>query len=132
MFLKNAWYVAAQSDAIGKSLTSLKILGEDILFYRNTIGDVVALEDACPHRKLPLSMGRLLGDTVQCGYHGLTFDCSGRCVNAPPQPVQPMPSPAEQKLMNQVSCSLSLSLSLSLSSLCICLLTYRIGLRSRR
>ena len=85
MFLKNAWYVAAQSDSISKSLTSLKILGDNVLFYRNTAGGIVALEDACPHRKLPLSMGRLLGDSVQCGYHGLTFDCSGHCVNAPTQ-----------------------------------------------
>src|SRR5690606_5143177 len=46
-------------------------------------GEVVALEDACPHRKLPLSMGRLHDDTIECGYHGLTFDCSGACVRAP-------------------------------------------------
>ena len=45
----------------------------------------MALEDACPHRKLPLSHGRLLDDRVECGYHGLTFDCSGNCVHAPTQ-----------------------------------------------
>ena len=42
-----------------------------------------ALEDACPHRKLPLSKGRLTGGTVECSYHGLTYDCSGACVRAP-------------------------------------------------
>jgi phenylpropionate dioxygenase-like ring-hydroxylating dioxygenase large terminal subunit len=44
---------------------------------------VAALEDACPHRKLPLSMGRVKGDTIECGYHGLTVDCSGACAQVP-------------------------------------------------
>ena len=84
-FLENAWYVVAQSGEIDHQLQSIKILGDDVLFYRNSKHDVVALEDACPHRKLPLSMGKLVGDAVQCGYHGLTFDSAGKCINAPTQ-----------------------------------------------
>lgn len=83
MFLKNAWYVAANDHEIGRRLHASRILGEDVVMYRTLAGDVVALQDACPHRKLPLSMGRLLEDTVECGYHGLIFDCSGNCVRAP-------------------------------------------------
>ena len=85
MFIRNAWYVAGWGEEFGHSLRSLKILDEDIVFYRTTDGTPVALEDACPHRKLPLSMGRLNGDLVECGYHGLTFDASGGCVRAPTQ-----------------------------------------------
>ena len=84
-FLENAWYVAAQAQRIDESLQSLTLLGAPLLFYRDTRGQVVALEDACPHRKLPLSMGRRVGDAVQCGYHGLTFDAGGRCIGAPTQ-----------------------------------------------
>ena len=84
-FLENAWYVVAQSQQISHQLLSLKLLGEQLLFYRDSESRVVALEDACPHRKLPLSMGKLKGDTVQCGYHGLTFDACGKCVDAPTQ-----------------------------------------------
>ena len=51
--------------------------------YRNSAGAIVALEDACPHRKLPLSKGRRKGDDVECGYHGLTFNLTGQCVRAP-------------------------------------------------
>ncbi len=76
MFLRNTWYVAARSDEIGEALKPMKILGERIVFYRQADGAPVALEDACPHRKLPLSMGRREGDLVVCGYHGLTFDCT--------------------------------------------------------
>ena len=52
-------------------------------FSARRSGELVALEDACPHRKLPLSKGRIKGDTVECGYHGLTFNCVGQCVWAP-------------------------------------------------
>ena len=85
VFLQNAWYVAARSDDIGTELKPIRMLGDDLLFYRLDTGGVVALEDACPHRKLPLSMGKRVGDHVQCGYHGLTFDACGRCVAAPTQ-----------------------------------------------
>lgn len=83
MFLKNAWYVAAWSDEIAEELQQVKVLGEKICIYRNSDGHVVAMEDACPHRKLPLSKGRIKDGNVECGYHGLTFDCSGQCVWAP-------------------------------------------------
>jgi phenylpropionate dioxygenase-like ring-hydroxylating dioxygenase large terminal subunit len=83
MFLRNAWYVAAWDKDIGGGLVAATILGEAIVMYRKRDGHVTALEDACPHRKLPLSMGRLKGDEVECGYHGLTFDCSGACVRSP-------------------------------------------------
>lgn len=83
MFLKNAWYVAAWGHEITDSLKQIVVLNEKICIYRNSAGEIVALEDACPHRKLPLSKGRIRGDMVECGYHGLTFDCSGKCTSAP-------------------------------------------------
>ncbi|MCO6058485.1 aromatic ring-hydroxylating dioxygenase subunit alpha [Pseudomonas sp. MOB-449] len=83
MFLRNAWYVAATETELGDELLALTILGERVVLYRKTDGTPVALEDACPHRKLPLSMGRRQGDQLECGYHGLTFDCTGSCVKAP-------------------------------------------------
>ncbi|OCW59654.1 aromatic ring-hydroxylating dioxygenase subunit alpha [Hoeflea olei] len=83
MFVKNAWYVAALAPEVGRSLTQVRILGENVLLYRREDGVAIALEDACPHRKLPLSMGRLIGDEVECGYHGLRFDCAGVCTRVP-------------------------------------------------
>ena len=85
MFLKNCWYVGAWSHDIGQTLVARTLLNEKLVMYRQQDGNVVALEDACPHRKLPLSKGRLLGDIVECGYHGMQFDCSGNCVAAPTQ-----------------------------------------------
>ncbi|CAN7217820.1 Rieske 2Fe-2S domain-containing protein [Paraburkholderia sp. SIMBA_054] len=86
MFLRNAWYVAAWDADVTHKLMPVTILGEPVVLYRREDGTPVALEDACPHRKLPLSMGKLIGDQVECGYHGLTFDCEGACVRAPGSP----------------------------------------------
>jgi vanillate O-demethylase monooxygenase subunit len=83
MFLKNAWYVAAWGDEITRDLQQIVVLDQKICVFRTEDGEIIALEDACPHRKLPLSQGRIKGDTVECGYHGLTFDCAGQCVWAP-------------------------------------------------
>ena len=74
-FLYDSWYVAGWSSDFEHSLTPLKILGEQVVIFRTDKGVAVALEDACPHRKLPLSHGRLHADRIECGYHGLTFDC---------------------------------------------------------
>ena len=84
-YLCNAWYVAAWSDdlADGK-LLARTILKEPIVLYRKADGSPAALQDRCPHRFAPLSMGKILpGDRVQCPYHGLEFDQSGACVLNP-------------------------------------------------
>ncbi|PCH74150.1 MAG: (2Fe-2S)-binding protein [Rhodobacteraceae bacterium] len=85
MFLRNCWYVAGWSKDFDRSLKAETYLGENVVLYRCENGDPVALENACPHRKLPLSQGNLIGDTVECGYHGLRFNCAGACVAAPTQ-----------------------------------------------
>jgi len=85
MYLRNCWYVAGWSRDVGQTLKPVTILGERIVLYRAADGHVCALEDACPHRKLPLSKGTLKDDRIVCGYHGLTFDGRGACVAAPTQ-----------------------------------------------
>lgn len=84
-FVKNAWYVAGWSRDFGDDLKKVTIVDQNMVMYRTSEGNVVALEDRCPHRLLPLSKGRRIGDDVQCGYHGMTFDCSGKCVRIPGQ-----------------------------------------------
>lgn len=83
VFLKNAWYVAAREQDLAHGLFPTRVLGEEVVLYRTESGDSVALQDACPHRKLPLSMGRLMGDQIECGYHGLVFDRMGHCTRIP-------------------------------------------------
>lgn len=82
-YLRNAWYVAAWSSEVGRELLERTILEEPIVLYRRENGEAVAIGNACPHRLAPLSMGKLVGDTVQCPYHGLRYDSSGACVLNP-------------------------------------------------
>ena len=84
-FPLNAWYAAAWSHEVGRELAARTICGNAVVLYRRTDGIVAALEDACWHRLLPLSMGRLKGDEVMCGYHGLVFNSAGRCTFMPAQ-----------------------------------------------
>jgi vanillate O-demethylase monooxygenase subunit len=86
MLLRNAWYVAARSTDVGRSLLSRTICNVPVLFYRTEQQQVVAMEDYCPHRGVPLSLGALVGNCVRCGYHGLVFDETGRCTRIPSQP----------------------------------------------
>lgn len=88
-FVRNAWYVAGWAAELDRSLARRTILGEEIVLFRKENGEPAALADMCPHRLLPLSLGRLKGDTVECGYHGLTFDGTGACVRAPTQDTIP-------------------------------------------
>lgn len=85
MFLRNHWYVAASETEIGRKPLARTIMNEPIVFYRKEDGSPVAFEDRCAHRHLPLSMGKLVGDRLQCYYHGLQFGPDGRCVRIPGQ-----------------------------------------------
>jgi vanillate O-demethylase monooxygenase subunit len=89
MFLRNFWYVAGYDHEVGRRLLGRIILGEPVVLYRLEDGTAVALEDRCAHRHLPLSMGTLVGDTLQCRYHGLRYDRGGACVRVPGQDAIP-------------------------------------------
>ncbi|MFT5047546.1 MAG: phenylpropionate dioxygenase-like ring-hydroxylating dioxygenase large terminal subunit [Porticoccaceae bacterium] len=84
-YVRNAWYVAGWSSEFDESLKRVVILEQAVVMYRLSDGSVVGLEDQCPHRLLPLSKGKRIGDDIQCGYHGMTFNCEGQCVRVPGQ-----------------------------------------------
>ncbi|SDI51242.1 vanillate O-demethylase monooxygenase subunit [Paraburkholderia steynii] len=79
----NCWWVAGFGNEVGRSLLARWLLDTPVVLFRQQDGTVAALEDRCPHRQAPLSLGRLRGDTVECGYHGICFDATGRCVRVP-------------------------------------------------
>jgi nitrite reductase/ring-hydroxylating ferredoxin subunit len=92
-FLRNTWYVAAWADEVQPGqLLARRLLDQPIVLFRDAEGRARALMNRCPHRFVPLSMGKLHdgGNVIQCGYHGLRFDVQGRCVlnpqGGPPPP----------------------------------------------
>jgi len=83
MFVRNAWYVAAESGEVTRTPLARTICDEPVVLYRTEPGAAAALEDRCIHRRAPLHKGTLVGDTLQCGYHGFRFDAGGTCVEIP-------------------------------------------------
>ena len=84
-FPLNAWYAAAWDAELRHELLPRTICNQKLVLYRTLDGTPAALEDACWHRLLPLSRGRLEGDDVVCGYHGIAYDAHGRCTHMPSQ-----------------------------------------------
>lgn len=88
--LKNYWYAACVSSElqVGQVLGRL-ICGQPVALYRTASGAAAAVHNICPHRQAPLSMGAVVGEGLQCRYHGMEFNASGRCVHIPSQDVIP-------------------------------------------
>jgi len=75
------WYPGIEARRIRKKPVHLTMLGDDLVFFRDRAGKVVALNDWCPHRGARLSLGLCeFEGTVTCPYHGYVFDGSGQCV----------------------------------------------------
>jgi vanillate O-demethylase monooxygenase subunit len=88
-YVENAWYVAGWSSDFADKPVRVTILERNIVVFRKADGGVAALADLCPHKLLPLSLGRVVGDDIQCGYHGTVFDARGHCVRVPGQAIIP-------------------------------------------
>ena len=87
--LRNTWYVAAEPPEIDGKLVARRILDVPVVIGRTAGGTPFALEDRCPHRFAPLSLGAVDGETLRCRYHGARFGADGRCVHIPGQDVLP-------------------------------------------
>lgn len=82
--LRNFWYPIIQSSEVPASTpVPVTCLNEDLVVFRDSKGAPQVLFDRCPHRYVKLSVGRVLGDELQCSYHGLRFAGGGDCTLIP-------------------------------------------------
>ena len=88
MYLRNAWYVVGWSREPAERPLALTVMDEDLVIFRTDTG-VHVLEDRCPHRHLPLSMGGVEGEAIRCDYHGMLIGTDGRCAGVPAQAAIP-------------------------------------------
>lgn len=84
-FPMNQWYVAALAWELNDKPIARTLLGKRVVLFRTADGEPAALEDRCCHRALPLSRGTVEEQGMRCGYHGLLFDASGKCIEVPGQ-----------------------------------------------
>jgi phenylpropionate dioxygenase-like ring-hydroxylating dioxygenase large terminal subunit len=78
--IPNQWYAVMESHEVpgGKPLGVTR-LGEKLVFWRDRRGQVICQRDFCPHRGAALSGGKVLGDTLECPFHGFRYDTAGGC-----------------------------------------------------
>ncbi len=82
------WLPAMQSHELvaDGAPVRIRILGEDLMAFRDTNGDVGLMQQLCPHRQAPLYIGRNEEAGIRCLYHGWKFDVHGDCVDMPNEP----------------------------------------------
>jgi 5,5'-dehydrodivanillate O-demethylase len=86
--LRRYWHpVAALAEFTEeKPILPVKILGEELVVYRNRKGEYGLVGEHCPHRLASLAFGRVEEDGIRCPYHGWKFDASGKCLEQPAEP----------------------------------------------
>ncbi len=87
--LRRYWLPVLESEALGPPdgpPRRVRLLGEDLVAFRDTEGRAALLAEGCPHRRASLFLGRNEQGGIRCVYHGWKFDASGRCLEAPTEP----------------------------------------------
>lgn len=82
--IPNQWYAILESrDLGGERPVGVVRMGEQLVLWRSGDGQVICMEDRCPHRGVALSKGNVRDGVLACGYHGMRFDTAGKCVRIP-------------------------------------------------
>ena len=86
--LRRYWQPAALVDELSgpRPIKPIRLLGEDLVIYRDDKGRYGLLGRACPHRGTDLAYGRLEDGGLRCAFHGWLFDVKGQCLQTPAEP----------------------------------------------
>ena len=76
---RNAWYVVATSRQLRKRPLQVRLFDTPLVLFRRPDASPCALLDRCSHRNVPLSLGKIVGQHIECAYHGWRFDGEGQC-----------------------------------------------------
>ncbi|RYF13833.1 MAG: aromatic ring-hydroxylating dioxygenase subunit alpha [Comamonadaceae bacterium] len=86
MIERTHWHPVADAQTIADGPVAARLLGDDLVLWRDPQGAVHAWPDRCPHRGAKLSLGRIEGGHLECPYHGWQFEGGGRCMRVPALP----------------------------------------------
>jgi 5,5'-dehydrodivanillate O-demethylase len=86
--LRRYWMPAAVAAELTdeKPIKGLRLLGEDLVVYRDKAGRYGLVGEHCPHRKASLAFGRVDEEGIRCPYHGWKYDGTGKCLEQPAEP----------------------------------------------
>ncbi|HZT06903.1 MAG TPA: Rieske 2Fe-2S domain-containing protein, partial [Chloroflexota bacterium] len=87
-FLRSFWQPAALSEELppGGPPIPLRLMGEDLVMFRDEHGEIGLLDLHCSHRATDLSYGRIEDGGLRCIYHGWLYDINGNCLETPNEP----------------------------------------------
>jgi len=82
------WQPVALSEELApeRPLRAVRLLGQDLVLFRDEAGRLGLLDRDCPHRSADLAFGRLEDGGLRCAFHGWLFDAAGRCLETPAEP----------------------------------------------
>jgi 5,5'-dehydrodivanillate O-demethylase len=69
-----------------KPIKAFRLLGENLVVYRDKSGRYGVVAEQCSHRKASLAFGRVDEEGIRCPYHGWKYDCTGKCLEQPAEP----------------------------------------------
>lgn len=82
--IRNQWYAVLEGNEVKKGApVGVTRMGEKLVFWRTSSGDVVCQRDKCAHRGVALSEGKVHKDTIVCPFHGFRYDATGQCTLIP-------------------------------------------------
>src|ERR1700752_3372783 len=82
--LRRYWYpIAASAELIAKPTKAVRVLGEDLVLYRDKKGRPGLIASQCAHRRMSLVLGIPEKDGLRCPYHGWLYDRNGKCLEQP-------------------------------------------------
>lgn len=84
--LRRYWWPIWFSELVTNCPVPVKLLGENLVLFRDASGQVGLLDRRCPHRGASLELGRVEADGLRCCYHGWKFNRAGRCLDMPAEP----------------------------------------------
>jgi len=86
--LRQYWMPAALSDELNNNrpLVPIRLMGEDLVLFRNENDQLGLIDRQCPHRGVDLAYGRLEKDGLRCPFHGWYFSTDGQCLEQPAEP----------------------------------------------
>ncbi|HEX5469600.1 MAG TPA: aromatic ring-hydroxylating dioxygenase subunit alpha [Gaiellaceae bacterium] len=95
--LRHCWHPVRFAEDLGAEPKRARLLGEDLVLWRDSAGTAHVLRDLCIHRGTALSLGRVIGDEIMCPYHGWRYGTDGVCT-AIPQLADPTRVPAKARV----------------------------------
>ena len=85
--LRRYWYpIAGLAELEVEPVKALRLLGEDLVLYRDKSGNLGLIDQACPHRRVSMEYGIPEQEGLRCPYHGWLFNHEGRCTEQPAEP----------------------------------------------